>query len=76
MLSAKWNWLLLKWISTSISKIDVYDSSEFLLYRLLWREYLSQVVHAQNSSNQNLALGTENDPSAQQERIRYRYLFH
>ena len=58
-----------------IFKINFCNSYCFLC-RLLWREYLTQVVHAQNNSNQNSTQETENDASAQQERIRYRYQFH
>jgi len=44
----------------------------FVYYRLLWREYLSQVVHAQNNGNET-GQQPDSDPNSDQERNRYRY---
>lgn len=41
------------------------------VFRLLWREYLSQVVHAQSNGNEG-GQQPDSDPNSDQERNRYR----
>jgi len=42
------------------------------IFRLLWREYLSQVVHAQSNIGENSQQPADADAGADQERTRYR----